>query len=270
MEDVSAFLNRLKLAVETSEEDIVQEFVSDGPFSTMIAELCRMMQEACLGNTFPLEIGRVRTLSDGRVKVVVYISEARNRFVFTLEPSNNSWKISHIEGVLIPLFEVPYTPYYDILRLEEEQRAWISAETEVSFMSRVYAELKEKGGKEYAQRFFWDGGGYRIAMDAWLPFIEGPAQFVTFTAIMEANLRGSKCTINETNDGKWVLEMRPMAHLEVLKRAILHPRFSYDEYKDLYTSVIKDRAKHCNITIEIEFNDTNCTLMVTPKQLQCA
>jgi hypothetical protein len=166
---------------------------------------------------------------------------------------------------MFPLFDVPDTPYRDILKLDEDVEKWISTENELSFISKVYRELEKEHGKEHAQLFFLDGPGYKIAMEAWLPFIEGPAQFALYTAIMESNLRGSKCTVTDVTEDKATLVMGPMAHLEVLKRATFDPKLSYDEYRELYTSMLRDRAQHCSLAVAIDFRDTTCIFTVKTK-----
>jgi len=265
LEEISSVLAKFRLGIETGDENAAQELVSRGPFSSVILAFYQMLQKAYMGRTFPMDVEKVKILKDGRAKAVAYLTEDRGRFVFTLVRSRNQWKISHLETILIPLHSVPPTPYDGILRLDDEQRALISSEQEVHFVSRVYKELKETGGKEYAQRFFLDGAEFKVAMDAWLPFIEGAAQFALYTAVMEANLWGSKCTVMHADENRAELVLHPHAHLDVIRRAFFRDKIGEEEYRELYSLVMKDRAKHCQLDLSISFEDVKCTIVVTTR-----
>jgi len=265
LEEISSVLAKFKLGIETGNEDAAEELVSKGPFSSVILAFYQMLQKAYMGRTFPMDVEKVKILKDGRAKAVAYLTEDRERFVFTLVRSRSQWKISHLETILIPLHSIPKTPHDEILRLDDEQRAWICSEQEVRFISRVYKELKETGGKGYAQRFFLDGAGFKIAMDAWLPFIEGAAQFALYTAVMETNLWGSKCTIMHADENRAELVLHPHAHLDVIRRAFFRDKIGEEEYKELYSLVMKERAKHCQLDLSISFDDVNCTIVVTTR-----
>ncbi len=262
LEDIQHLLGRFKGAIEAGSGDMATEFVAEGPFSAVVAGLCQMLQKACAGRTLPMEVGTIKILSDGRAKAVTYITEGRNRFVFTFVQENGNWRISQIENILLPLYSIPETPCEEILRIDDDQRAWISSEMEVVQISRIYDELKKGMGKEYAQHFFRDCPGYKVAVDAWLPFIEGAAQFILYTAVLETNLRGSRCIVTEADEKKATLVMRPMAHLEVLRRASFIPKIPEDEYRELFISIMEDRAKHCNLSLEIDFKETECSIVV--------
>lgn len=265
MEEITSVLAKFRLGIETGDPSAAQELVSKGPFSSVILAFYQMLQKAYMGRTFPMDVEKVKILKDGRAKAVTYLTEDRGRFVFTLVRSRNQWRISHLETILIPLHSIPNLPYDEILRLDDEQRAWICSEQEVHLISRVYKELKDAGGKEYAQGFFLDGAGFRVAMDAWLPFIEGAAQFALYTAIMETNLRGSKCTVTHADENRAELVMHPHAHLEVIRRATFRDKIGEEEYEELYALVMKDRAKHCQLDVSISFQDVNCTIAVTAR-----
>lgn len=78
--------------------------------------------------------------------------------------------------------------------------------------------MKEHLGQEYADNFFLDGPGYKVAMDAWLPFIEGAAQFAFYFVIIESNFYGSRCEVIQADYDKAEVYCSKLAALEVLKR----------------------------------------------------
>jgi len=263
LEEIASVLEKFKLGIETGDQNAANELISKGPFSSVILAFYQVLQKAYSGRSFPMEVHRIKVLKDGRAKAVTYLTEDRERFIFTLVRSKGQWRISHLETIFIPLHSVPSMPYGQILKLDEGQRCWICSELEVRMISKIYKELKRIGGKEYAQRFFLDGAAFKVAMDAWMPLIEGPPQFALYTAVMEANLRGSKCTVLQADDRRAELVMHPLAHLDVIHKAIFRDKIDPEEYKELYSLVMRDRAKHCGLDINITFQDINCTIVVS-------
>lgn len=182
---------------------------------------------------FLMEIGHLKILKNGLAKVEVYLNPARNLFVFTLIKKDGLWKICHNESILFPLYSIPSLPYKNIYEIPADKRKFMIAETELNFMTRVYFYLKEYLGQEEAVNFFLDGPGYKIAMDAWLPFIEGAAQFALFFVILESNFYGSPCEVIQADYDEAEVYCSQFAALEVLKRGHAVPKFSYEEYIDL-------------------------------------
>lgn len=210
--------------------------------------------------SLPMEISHLKILKNGRAKVEVYLNPARNFFIFTLKKEDNLWKICHLEGIRFPLYAIPALPYKDIYEIPEDKRKWMTAETELNFMTRVYFYLKEHMGQEQAVHFFLDGPGYKVAMDAWLPFIEGAAQFAFYFVILESNFYGSRCEVTRAGYEEAEIICDRLAALEVLKRGHASPKFSYEEYTDLFTAIMKNRAEHCGLDVTLQFEDTGCRI----------
>jgi len=214
---------------------------------------------------FPMEIGHLKILKDGRAKVELYINPAKNLFVFTLNNEAGLWKISHNEGIRFPLYAIPGLPYRDIYEIPPERRKFMTAEMELNFKTWVYFSIKERRGQEEAIHFFLDGPGYKVAMDAWLPFMEGAAQFAFYFVIMESNFYGSKCEVLRADDDEAEVLCHQLTFLEVLKRGHAVPKFPFDEYKRLFTTIMKNRAQHCGLDLEISYNDTSCRMKIKSK-----
>jgi hypothetical protein len=141
----------------------------------------------------------------------------------------------------------------------------MTAEMELNFKTWVYFYLKEHQDIDQAISFFLDGPGYKVAMDAWLPFLEGAAQFALYYAIMESNFYGSKCEVIQADLEDAEVYCSQLAALEVLKRGHAVPKFSYDEYTQLLTAIMEHRAQHCGLDVELIFDDTSCRLKVKKK-----
>jgi hypothetical protein len=215
--------------------------------------------------SFPMEIGLLKILQNGLAKVEVYINPAKNLFIFTLKKSEGIWKISHNEGIRFPLYSITELPYKDVYEIPADKRRFMTGEIELNFKTRVYFYLKEHQGQEEAINFFMDGPGYKVAMDAWLPFLEGAAQFAFYFAIMESNFYGSKCEVIQASYDEAELFCSSLTALEVLKRGYAVPKFSYEEYTQLLTTIMEHRAKHCSLDIELSFEDTSCKIKVKRK-----
>ncbi|UCE42757.1 MAG: hypothetical protein JSV17_07340 [Candidatus Aminicenantes bacterium] len=211
---------------------------------------------------FPMEIGHLKILRSGKAKVELYINPAKNLFIFTLKKENDQWKISHNESIRFPLYSVPELPYKDVYEIPTDKKNFMTAEIELNFMTRVYFTLKEQQGQEKAVHFFLDGPGYKVAMDAWLPFLEGAAQFAYYFVIMESNFYGSECEVIQADYDEAEVFCSQLAALEVLKRGHAVPKFSYAEYTRLLTTIMEHRAKHCGLDLELSFENTSCRIKI--------
>jgi hypothetical protein len=215
--------------------------------------------------SFPMEIGQLKILQSGLAKVELYINPAKNLFIFTLKKQDGQWKISHNESIRFPLYSVPELPYKDIYEIPSHKRKFMTAEMELNFKTWVYFYLKENKGVDKAISFFLDGPGYKVAMDAWLPFLEGAAQFALYYVIMESNFYGSKCEVIGANYDEAEVYCSQLAALEVLKRGHAVPKFSYDEYTQLLTAIMEHRARHSGLDVALTFEDTSCRLKINRK-----
>jgi hypothetical protein len=215
--------------------------------------------------SFPMEIGHLKVLKSGKAKVELFINPAKNLFIFTLKKEDGQWKISHNESIRFPLYAVPGLPYKDTYEIPTGKRRFMTAEIELNFKTRVYFYLKEHFGQEKATHFFLDGPGYKVAMDAWLPFLEGAAQFAFYFTIMESNFYGSECEVIQADYDEAEVYCPQLAALDVLKRGHAVPKFSYDEYTLLWTAIMEHRAQHCGLDLELSFEDTSCRIIIKRK-----
>ncbi|MFZ5519278.1 MAG: hypothetical protein ACOY90_21785 [Candidatus Zhuqueibacterota bacterium] len=209
---------------------------------------------------FPLEIGHVKILSDGRAKVETYLNPARNLIIFTLCREDGAWKLCHSEGILLPIFAVPEMPYREVYRIPEDQRGWMMAERDLAFQSLVFEKIKAIEGEQAAMDFFLDGPGYWTAMDAWLPFIEGAAQFALFFTIIENNYYGANYLITHATSDEAEIHCNPLVELSVLQRARFYPKFSFDQFKQLFEYRMRQRAEHCGLEITFYYADAMCRI----------
>jgi len=253
-------LTKFKQGIDAGDATIGQQLAAKGysSFIDLYNLLVNGYRQA--GIAFPMEIGHIKILADGRAKAEAYLNPDKNLFVFTLKKEAVDWKICHTEGIRFPIYEIPKLPFDQIYELPAETRSWTLAEIEIAFESRVYFQLKQDHGEEFARNFFLDGPGFRVGMDAWLPFIEGAARFAIYYAILETNHYGSKCTITNASYDEAEIHITPLTKFEVLKRAYFYPKFTIEEYRKLYSLIMENRASASGLKIEIVFDETNCNI----------
>ncbi len=259
-------LKRFKEGIENGDLDLGTQITTEDfyPFFKGFYEsLAKVYSQYKI--SFPMEVGHLKILKTGQAKVELFINPAKNLFIFTLKKEDGAWKISHNEGIRFPLYSVPELPYTDIYTIPTDKKQFMTAEMELNFKTWVYYYLKEHFGQEKAINFFLDGPGYRVAMDAWLPFLEGAAQFAFYFVIMESNFYGSKCEVHNADYDEAEVACSSLAALEVLKRGHAVPKFSNEEYIHLFTMIMKNRAAQCGLDIDMSFEDTACRIRIKRK-----
>lgn len=262
-------LNRFKKGVEKGDLEVGRKIATSEHypiFKNLYNPLADIYSR--LESSFPMEVGHQKILKNGLAKVEVYLNPGKNFFVFTFKKDDGIWKICHHETIRFPLYSIPDLPYKDIYEIPEKTRKWMNAEIDLNFKTWTYFYLKKFLGKEKALSFFQerDGPGYKVAMDAWLPFLEGAAQFAFYFAIMDSNFHGSQCEIVHADYNKAEVFCPQLAALEVLKRGHAVPKFSYDEYTKLFTAIMKNRAENCGLDLEITFSESSCSIKIKRKQ----
>jgi len=259
--EVRAVFTALQQGVDARDTSIPSKLATEkfrAEFSSLYSMLIDAYAQANI--PFPLEVGHVKILSDGRAKAETYLNPARNLIVFTLNREKGAWKLNHSEGILLPIFTAPVMPYREVHRIPDEQRGWMMAERDLAFQSRVFEKITAIEGEQAALDFFLDGPGYWTAMDAWLPFIEGAAQFALFFTIIENNYYGVNYLITQATMDEAEIHCNPLVELNVLQRAQFHPKLSYDQFKRLFEHRMKQRAEQCGLEISFHYSDVSCRI----------
>lgn len=259
--EIRSAFKAFQQGVDSLDKSIPSKIVTEN-FQAGFASLYNMLTEAYAQAKipFPMEIGHVKILGDGRAKVETYINPAKNLIVFTLEKKGGAWKLCHSEGILLPIFSVPEMPYKDIYQIPEDNRGWMMAERDMAHRSRVFEKIKSLAGDQAAKDFFLDGPGYRAAMDAWLPFIEGAAQFALFFTIIEKNYYGANYLITIATTDEAEIHCNPLMELNVLQRCSFAPKFTQEQFKELFEYIMKQRAEYCGLKISFTYYDLMCVI----------
>lgn len=261
-DEVRQTIGRFQKGVEAGDKTLGPLLASKGfaasfvPFYDSLADVYSKHRMA-----FPVEIGHLRVRKDGRAKVETSINPGKNLFVFTLIREDGQWKFSHMEGIRFPLYAVPPVPASSVYQVPPDQVKWMMCERDVALRANVFDMLKTAIGADGAWKYFVNQGqGFRVAMEAWLPFLEGAAQFAFFYGIIEENYYGSKYVITGAGEDEAEICFTPLQELEVMKIAYFSPKMSVEEYQKFYSDIMKERARVCGLDLAVTFEGTNCTL----------
>ncbi len=266
-DEVRGVLKRFRDGINRGDKSLGAQLAASGPYAQGFVGFYEGMAESfgLAGQILPMEVGHIKILKTGQAKAETYLTWGRNLFVFTLTKEDGSWKFYHLEGIRFPVYEIPALPYDRIYQIPESQRGFMMAEQDLSFSHRVYEQLKKDHGEEFAVQFLSNGPGFKVAMDAWLPFLEDAAQFAFFLAILESNYYGSQAVVTKATEDEAEVRFTPLRDLEVFKIAVFSPKLSWDEYQKLYTRIVKDRAASCGMEIDVVIDGTNCFLKIRKK-----
>jgi len=263
---VRAALARFKQGIDAGDKTLGRKLAT-GPFGPQIIGLYDGLVEvyAKYQAPMPMEIGHIKIRRDGRAKAEVRINPNRDLIVFTLVREGGTWKFSHMEGILVPLFEPPQTPMDKIPTVPETTRGFMMAERDLAFKSRIYRTIAAEKGEAAAREFFLDGVGSRAAMEAWFPFLEGAVQFAVYLAVLESNYYGSPCRIERATEEEAEILFHPLRDLEVLQVAVFNPKLSVEEYQALFRAVMLNRAETCGLAVDVFFEDLDCRIAIRRK-----
>lgn len=262
-DEVRQVLTAFQKAVESGDKALAKELATSDflpyfePFHNSLADLYGKAKMP-----FPMTVGHVKILGDGRAKAEAYINPAKNLFVFTMRKEAGQWRFCHFEGIRFPLYEVPAAPASSVYSIPPDRVKWMMAEKDTAFRNLVFFTLRDALGEQRATQFLAGSQGFRVAMDAWLPFIEGPAQFALFYGILEENYYGSKYLLTAASEDEAEIWFTPLQELEVMKIAVFSPKLTTEEYQKLYTAIMRDRARACGLELEAKFSGTSCTLRI--------
>ncbi len=263
---VRAALARFKQGIDSGDKALGPQLTT-GPYGPQFVNLYEGLAETYqkYQQPMPMEIGHIKILKDGRAKVETYLNPGRDLIVFTLTRQDGTWKFSHQEGTLFPIFDLPALPYSQILQLPRSKVGFMMAERDLAFKAQVYRMIEKEHGAAAARDFLLDGPGFKVAMDAWLPFLEGAGQFAIFLAVLESNYYGSSCTVTKATEQEAEIQFKPLRDLEAQKIAVFDPKLSPEEFRALTIAIMKDRAGACGLDVDVSIQDADCVMRVRKK-----
>ncbi len=264
-DEVRAVIKRFQQGVEAGDKALGPKLAAQGPFRAGFLQLYDSLADVYSRNklAFPVEVGHLKILRNGQAKVETYLNPGRNRFIFTLIREAGEWRFSHMEGILFPVFEMPAVPASSVYTIPPDEVKWSMCERDVAADNQLYDYLKLALGPDKARAYLIGGGaGFKAAMEAWLPFLEGAAQFAVFYGILEQNYYGSKYVLTRASLDEAELRFSPLQRLEVMKIANFWPKLSGPDYEALYRERMMEWARACGLELEASFSGTDCTLKI--------
>ncbi|MEM2994452.1 MAG: hypothetical protein QXI91_00330 [Candidatus Bathyarchaeia archaeon] len=200
---------------------------------------------------------------DGKVHYLIplTIEGKKNEYCFTFLVEGDRWYFQHVESIIIrydKILSLPTSTFPDLL---EAQKVWLREEFCISERVRLFNFLSKEKGEDFAFDWFKDGAGYFLAAKALIPFIPEQKAFILFICWEQANLRGSKVTLQKLDDNEAILIMKP-TYFEFYKSAgHLRQQISFEDYRRIFEIAWQDRAIHAGWKLQIKYEHEECVFV---------
>jgi len=186
-------------------------------------------------------------------------------YCFSFLEENNRWFFQHLEGVTIRLDQIGTLPASQFPDLPETQKAWMREELRWSREVWLFNFFASERGKTAALDFFKDGDGYFMAAKVWVPYLEPERAFILYACWEQANLRGNAVTLEKLDEREATIRMQTIYFELYKKTAHLKQQIAFDDYRQLFETIWRDRARAAGWDLEISYSETESVLRFTRK-----
>ena len=199
----------------------------------------------------------IKKLEDGRIRIhsSTRISSTENiDITWTLKRPKNEYQklvISNINSMTVPIYEETRSDRTEIPRLDEKWKGFMLAVRKVDLINKMYMKTKEDSGKQKAKILFNDKTEFLEEVDNLFGFLEGPFKYISYIAVMGANVEGWKGVIMKKN-GDYEVIFDGFRELEALESLTTVKKMTEKDYIDLIKYQWTERTKSSGIKIEIE------------------
>ena len=199
----------------------------------------------------------IKKLVDGRILIhsSTKISSTENmEITWTLRQPKNEYQkllISSINSMTVPIYEETRSNRTEIPRLDEKWKVFMLAVRKVGLINKMYMKTKEESGKQKAKMLFNDKTEFLEEVDSLFGFLEGSFKYVSYIAVMGANVEGWKGVIMKKS-GNYEVIFDGFRELEALESLTAVKKMTEKEYIDLIKYQWIERTKSSGIKIEIE------------------
>ncbi|MCK4972394.1 MAG: hypothetical protein KAS52_03680, partial [Candidatus Heimdallarchaeota archaeon] len=168
-------------------------------------------------------------------------------------PKNEFQKLvlSRINTMTVPIYEETRRERTEIPRLDEKWKGFMSAVRKVDLINKVYMKVKEDSGRLKAKKLFDDKTEFLEEVDTLFGFLEGSFKFISYIAVMGANVDGWKGVFMKKS-GNYEVIFDGFRELEALESLTTAKKMTEKEYIDLISYQWQQRTKSSGIKIEIE------------------
>ncbi|MCK4896153.1 MAG: hypothetical protein KAS47_05045 [Candidatus Heimdallarchaeota archaeon] len=199
----------------------------------------------------------IKKLEDGRILIH---SSTRTSPIESMDitwslkhPKNEFQKLvlSRINTMTVPIYEETRRERTEIPRLDEKWKGFMSAVRKVDLINKVYMKVKEDSGRLKAKKLFDDKTEFLEEVDTLFGFLEGSFKFISYIAVMGANVDGWKGVFMKKS-GNYEVIFDGFRELEALESLTTAKKMTEKEYIDLISYQWQQRTKSSGIKIEIE------------------
>ena len=188
-------------------------------------------------------------------------SDEQNQIRLDFKVDDDGWKFYLLDGLTIPIHDLPSLPLSEFPCHPFENR--MRVEDVVTRRVYLYLKLRDRLGKDEALNWFRDGDGFRLNVEAWMPYFRLRKAFVLFAAWRENRYWGQRMVVEALSDERARLVFKDHEEMMIYEIAThLRPRISRDEYREVFEDPWQDRARAVgwNLTVDYEGNDSVFTL----------
>ncbi len=175
----------------------------------------------------------------------------------------DGWQFCLLDGTTIPIKSIPQLPFSDFPPLPETEDL-LRMERLVSEKVYLYCRLKQELGPAKALEWFRDGQGYRLNVEAWLPYFRVRKAFVVASAWMERRYWGQRMTIVELSQERAILEFCDHLYFRVYETVgHLKPQLPLEDYRHLFEDLWKDQCSQVGWSVQFDYqgNDTQMIML---------
>jgi hypothetical protein len=188
-------------------------------------------------------------------------------YCFTFLERDASWAFHHLEAVFLRLDMTPPPPTSSFPDMDEERKAWDREEGYWSKIVHWYGVLVPEKGKEFFYGLIRDGDGYFVWAKSRVPFLPPHRAFILFLCWEQAHLRGQNLggpgvTLEELTDEKALVRIVPIYFQLYRAAAHLKPQISFEDYRAIFETIWRDRARAAGWALDIEYKEV-------PSGLEC-
>lgn len=199
--------------------------------------------------------------NDTKWSVLIHCPDDDYRFDFLL--IEKKWKLSFIECITLPVFDITALPYVDFKALQEKEIE-IRSEQEISKLVFLYNQFKNLVGQQKAMEMFYDGAGEFLCARSWVPFYNDRLSYIAYAAWMQNRIYGEQVEIIKFDEQCSCLRF----HRHIWRRMYqmtghIQKMIDYEEYMNLFESIWKNRASESGWRLQFNYIDDDTELVFT-------
>ena len=194
---------------------------------------------------------------DDKVHFIIQMTYGARKvdYCFTFLTEGDKWYFHRLEAIFIRLDKTPSPPTSEFPDVPEEKKAWDREEWRVSKQVRLFNFLSEEKGKDFAFKWFRDGGGYFVASKARVPFVTPKKAFILYLCWEQANLRGNNVMLEKLNDDEALVRMELIYFALYKAAAHLKEQISYEDYRQIFETIWQNRAEKAGWKLKITYEE---------------